>query len=271
MRNALIGSLTASQIGADQITGNHIAANSRITVGSGITSATMSGEDPNWRIWCGNSVSGQSPFRVSTTGGLVATNATITGAVNATSGTFSNTLTLNGRLNMTGGYIDGRSGYDTLNFNSGRTRIDSNGTLYCTNAVIRGTLQVQDLVGDITEVFKGTGTSLSIGSSTRPRNVIQIIEKFAVSCTVASGPGLFGIKIQALLNGAVIGESITTASTTNGSNGYPMSVWLTDVVGSCPANTTGTITMRVVAYNANTSSINNVNFEGTHGWLTAVQ
>lgn len=271
MRNALIGNLTASQINADAINGNHIAANSTIVAGSGATSATLSGSDGSYRIWCGASAGASAPFRVSTTGGLVATNATITGAVNATSGTFSNTLTLNGRLNMTGGYIDGRSGFDTLNFNSGRTRIDSNGTLYCNNAVIRGTLQVQDLAGDITEVFKGTGTSLSIGSSTRPRNVIQIIEKYVCFCSVAAGPGEFGVRFQALLNGAVIGESVTTASTTNGTNSYSMSVWLTDIVGVCPANTTGTLTFRVVAYNANTRSINNISYSGTHGWLTAVQ
>ncbi|MGU5595949.1 phage tail tip fiber protein [Aeromonas sanarellii] len=271
VRNALIGSLTASQISADAINGNHIAANSIIQAGSGATSATLNGADANWRIYAGSTTPGSAPFRVSTTGGLVATNATITGQLNATSGTFSNSLTVNARLNMDGGFIDGRAGYDVLNFNSGRTRIDSNGTFYCNNAVIRGSLQVQDLVGDITEVFKGTGTSLSIGSSTRPRNVIQIIEKYVCFCSVAAGPGELGVKFQALLNGSVIGESVVTASTTNGTNSYPLSVYLTDIVGICPANTTGTLTFRVVAYNANTTSINNISYSGTHGWLTAVQ
>lgn len=271
VRNALIGSLTASQISADAINGNHIAANSIIQAGSGATSATLNGADANWRIYAGSTTPGSAPFRVSTTGAVTMTNATVTGAVNATSGTFSNSLTVNARLNMNGGFIDGRAGQDTLNFNSGRTRIDSNGTLYCTNAVIRGTLQVQDLQGDITEVFKGTGTSLSIGSSTRPRNIIQVIEKYVCFCSVASGPGEFGVRFQALLNGSVIGESVVTASTTNGSNGYPMSIYLTDIVGVCPANTTGTLTFQVVAYNTNTRSINNIVYSGTHGWLTAVQ
>jgi len=271
IKSLLVGDITASQIAADQINGNHIAANSIIQAGSGATSATLNGSDATWRIYSGSITPASAPFRVSGAGQLVATNATITGAVNATSGTFSNTLTLNGRLNMTGGYIDGRSGYDTLNFNSGRTRIDSNGTFYCNNAVIRGTLQVQDLVGDITEVFKGTGTSISIGSSTRPRNVIQIIEKFVCFCSVAAGPGELGVRFQALLNGSVIGETTATASTTNGTNSYPLSVYLTDIVGLCPANTTGTLTFRVVTYNANTTSISNIVYSGTHGWLTAVQ
>lgn len=271
VRNALIGSLTASQISADAINGNHIAANSIIQAGSGATSATLNGADANWRIYAGSTTPGSAPFRVSTTGAVTMTNATVTGTINASAGTFSNTLTLNGRLNMNGGFIDGRAGQDTLNFNSGRTRIDANGTLYCNNAVIRGTLQVQDLVGDITEVFKGTGTSISIGSSTRPRNIIQVIEKYVCFCSVAAGPGEFGVRFQALLNGSVIGESVSIASTTNGTNGYSMSVYLTDITGVCPANTTGTLTFRVVAYNANTSSINNISYSGTHGWLTAVQ
>jgi hypothetical protein len=267
----LIGSLTSSHISADAINGNHIAANSIIQAGSGATSATLNGADANWRIYAGSTTPGSAPFRVSTTGAVTMTNATVTGTINASAGTFSNTLTLNGRLNMNGGFIDGRAGQDTLNFNSGRTRIDANGTLYCNNAVIRGTLQVQDLVGDITEVFKGTGTSISIGSSTRPRNIIQVIEKYVCFCSVAAGPGEFGVRFQALLNGSVIGESVSIASTTNGTNGYSMSVYLTDITGVCPANTAGTLTFRVVAYNANTSSINNISYSGTHGWLTAVQ
>lgn len=271
IKSLLVGDITGSQISADAISGNHIAANSIIQAGSGATSATLNGADANWRIYAGSTTPGSAPFRVSTTGAVTMTNATVTGTINASAGTFSNTLTLNGRLNMNGGFIDGRAGQDTLNFNSGRTRIDANGTLYCNNAVIRGTLQVQDLVGDITEVFKGTGTSISIGSSTRPRNIIQVIEKYVCFCSVAAGPGEFGVRFQALLNGSVIGESVSIASTTNGTNGYSMSVYLTDITGVCPANTAGTLTFRVVAYNANTSSINNISYSGTHGWLTAVQ
>jgi len=271
IKSLYVGDITASQIGANQITGNHIASTSIIQAGSGNTSATLDGSNANWRIYAGSTTPGSAPFRVSSTGATVMSDATVTGQINATSGVFSNTLTLNGRLNMNGGFIDGRAGQDTLNFNSGRTRIDANGTLYCNNAVIRGTLQVQDLVGDITEVFKGTGTSISIGSSTRPRNIIQVIEKYVCFCSVAAGPGEFGVRFQALLNGSVIGESVSIASTTNGTNGYAMSVYLTDITGVCPANTTGTLTFRVVAYNANTSSINNISYSGTHGWLTAVQ
>ena len=160
MRNALIGSLTASQISADAINGNHIAANSIIVAGSGATSATLNGSDPTWRIYAGSTTPSSAPFRVNTAGKLFATNAEISGIVNATSGNFTGIVNATGgnftgpvsisnRLNMTGGYLDGRAGQDSLNFNSGRTRIDSNGTFHCVNAQIRGTLQVVDLVGDV--------------------------------------------------------------------------------------------------------------------------
>jgi len=162
MRNALIGSLTASQISADAINGNHIAANSIIVAGSGATSATLNGSDPTWRIYAGSgsTTPSSAPFRVNTDGKLFATNAEISGIVNATSGNFTGIVNATGgnftgpvsisnRLNMTGGYLDGRAGQDSLNFNSGRTRIDSNGTFHCVNAQIRGTLQVVDLVGDV--------------------------------------------------------------------------------------------------------------------------
>ncbi|MGL6435787.1 phage tail tip fiber protein [Aeromonas caviae] len=153
MRNALIGSLTASQISADAINGNHIAANSRITVGSGITSATMSGEDPNWRLWCGNSVSGQSPFKVSTEGRLYASNAIISGKIDALEGTFNNVTyqngTITGRLNLYAGFIDGGSSGDMLSLGSGKFRVTADGSLYANNGTFGGTIYADKISGDI--------------------------------------------------------------------------------------------------------------------------
>ncbi|RSM24293.1 hypothetical protein C5B78_17845 [Aeromonas salmonicida] len=162
IRNAMIGDLTSTNIRTGSLTGNEIAANSIIVAGSGATSATLNGSDPTWRIYAGSTSTTPSsaPFRVNTAGKLFATNAEIsgivnatggnfTGIVNATGGNFTGPVSISNRLNMTGGYLDGRAGQDSLNFNSGRTRIDSNGTFHCVNAQIRGTLQVVDLVGDV--------------------------------------------------------------------------------------------------------------------------
>lgn len=154
IKSLLVGDITASQIAADQINGNHIAANSIIQAGSGSTSATLNGADANWRIYAGSTTPGSAPFRVSTTGALVATNATITGAITATSGCFSGAITassgsISGRLTMNGGYIDGRSGQDSINLGSGTFRVDNNGNLYASNGTFGGTIYADKISGDI--------------------------------------------------------------------------------------------------------------------------
>lgn len=154
IKSLLVGDITASQIAAYQINGNHIAANSIIQAGSGATSATLNGADANWRIYAGSTTPGSAPFRVSTTGALVATNATITGAITATSGSFSGAITassgsISGRLTMNGGYIDGRSGQDSINLGSGTFRVDNNGNLYASNGTFGGTIYADKISGDI--------------------------------------------------------------------------------------------------------------------------
>ncbi|MFQ2773190.1 DUF1983 domain-containing protein [Aeromonas caviae] len=154
IKSLLVGDIVASQISADAINGNHIAANSIIQAGSGATSATLNGADANWRIYAGSTTPGSAPFRVSTTGALVATNATITGAITATSGSFSGAITassgaISGRLTMNGGYIDGRSGQDSINLGSGTFRVDNNGNLYASNGTFGGTIYADKISGDI--------------------------------------------------------------------------------------------------------------------------
>ena len=84
IKEALIGELTAGNIGANTITGNHISSSTKITAGSGNHSATLDGQDANWRIYCGHSVGASAPFRVDKTGKLFSTNADIKGHIRAT-------------------------------------------------------------------------------------------------------------------------------------------------------------------------------------------
>ncbi len=154
IKSLLVGDITASQIAADQINGNHIAANSIIQAGSGSSSATLNGADANWRIYAGSTTPGSAPFRVSTTGGLVATSANISGVINATSGSFSGAITassgsISGRLTMNGGFIDGRSGQDSINLGGGTFRVDNNGNLYASNGTFGGTIYADKISGDI--------------------------------------------------------------------------------------------------------------------------
>lgn len=172
MRNALIGDLTASNIRAGAITGNEINAGSVIRAGSGNTSATLDGANGSWRIYAGNTNPAAAPFRVSTTGQLIATNANITGAITATSGSFSGSITanggaINGRLSMNGGFIDGRAGQDSINLGGGSFRVDSVGNLYANGGNFKGTILAEKIIGDIVNAglhtFAATSTNIVSG------------------------------------------------------------------------------------------------------------
>jgi len=96
-----------------------------ISIGSGnsIFKADSNG------IYLGNSTFSSAPFRVTPQGGLVASNANITGTINATSGTISGNL-------ITGGTISGTA----ININSGVFQVTSAGVLTATSVNITGTI-----------------------------------------------------------------------------------------------------------------------------------
>ena len=71
---------TAGEIGGYTISGNQL-------IGTNVGMSGLSGE--GHAFWAGNAVSGNAPFRVGHNGFLRATNAEITGTINATAGTFS--------------------------------------------------------------------------------------------------------------------------------------------------------------------------------------
>ena len=89
IKAALIGELDAGKITTGTLSGDRINATSKIFVGSGDSSATLSGEDSAWRLAVGNAQMSAAPFRVTSGGKLYATNADITGHINATSGKFT--------------------------------------------------------------------------------------------------------------------------------------------------------------------------------------
>ncbi|MCU8498503.1 phage tail protein [Vibrio vulnificus] len=89
IQDALIGSLSASKITSGVMDANRISASSTLSVGAGNNIARLSGTDSTWRLSVGHSTMGSAPFRVNQAGKLFATNADITGHINATSGTFN--------------------------------------------------------------------------------------------------------------------------------------------------------------------------------------
>ena len=65
------------------------------------------------RIWAGDSSPALAPFRVDSSGGLVATSATVSGTINATSGSFTGSVTTS-NLSASGGSISNLSISGTL-------------------------------------------------------------------------------------------------------------------------------------------------------------
>lgn len=117
-----------------------------ISIGSGnsIFKADSNG------IYLGNSTFSSAPFRVTPQGGLVASNANITGTINATSGTISGNL-------ITGGTISGTS----IDINNGAFQVNSDGSLTATNADITG--EINATSGSISgSLVTGTITAADI-------------------------------------------------------------------------------------------------------------
>jgi hypothetical protein len=85
------GTITADEIAAGTITGNKISSATTITAGTGNNVGVLNGADATWRIYAGNATSSSAPFRVSQSGALVATNATITGNITVTGGNAATT------------------------------------------------------------------------------------------------------------------------------------------------------------------------------------
>lgn len=120
--NAVIdGTLAATKLQAQTITGDKISSYSTIIAGDGNNQAGMNGYDAgnytNWRFWAGNVVPFSAPFKVNGQGAVFASNITISGGslninnkfmvdilgnMTATSGTFT------GVVNATSGYFKGR-------------------------------------------------------------------------------------------------------------------------------------------------------------------
>ncbi|EDM66191.1 VCBS [Moritella sp. PE36] len=88
-----VGTITADQIYANTITGNEISSATTIVAGSGNASVTLDGVSAD-RIYAGHVNAASAPFRVDQLGRLYASNAYITGEINATYGTITGDLTI---------------------------------------------------------------------------------------------------------------------------------------------------------------------------------
>lgn len=161
MRNVLIGDLTSTNIRTSSLTGRELMATSVIRAGIGATSATMSGEDPKWRIWAGQDGAEGAPFRVDKDGILYSRGGVFDGTIYARSGEFTGAIIAkSGRIDgplllQNGSYISGNIAVDHfISGAGGRFVVQQNGDMSCQYANIsggffRGTTFIENLQGDV--------------------------------------------------------------------------------------------------------------------------
>ena len=130
------------------------------------------------------------------------------------------------------------------------------------NCIIRGTLDADRIVGDVTTLIKPSG-NFSIAAYKRARNIVCI--KPIAGNAVVSGSGTIGIILICKMNGEEQGRSMYQASYPAGINRIPMRVSLQEAF-VIPANVNASITFEIATY-GNVSSISEQYVEGGSVWL----
>ena len=158
-------------------------------------------------IYLGNSTFSSAPFRVTPQGGLVASNANITGTINATSGNISGDL-------ITGGTISGTS----IDINNGAFQVNSDGSLTATSANISGEINATsgNIGGDL---VTGTITAANINGVNITGTSITGSEISGTSLTVGGRISLPTDGGQILLGTAAEGQATQVTIFATGSQG----------------------------------------------------
>jgi len=159
------GTIAGWDITNDDISKNNLILDSSglIIAGTGNDKATIDATNATYRFWIGNATAASAPFRVTNSGALVATSATITGAITATSGSLED-LDIDGTLTM------GASGAIT---NSGADyTLDISGLRFAATALFDAQRAIQfgngagRIYGDLSTLFiqndQGGASTVSI-------------------------------------------------------------------------------------------------------------
>jgi hypothetical protein len=151
---ATSGAIGGWTLSSTSLTGGDTTISSAgdITVGSGSNIARISSSDPAYRLWLGGTTSSTAPFRVTSTGELTATSASITGTITANSGAIG-TWTISSdaisSIDVGGDYSglyhsdanDGRAFFAGATSQSGAAAkfyVQNDGALYAESATITG-------------------------------------------------------------------------------------------------------------------------------------
>lgn len=130
------------------------------------------------------------------------------------------------------------------------------------NCTIRGTLDADRIVGDVTALIKPSG-NFSVVAYKRARNMVCI--KPIAGNAVISGSGLIGIYLICKMNGVEQGRALYQANYPTGINRIPMRVTLQDAF-VIPANVNASITFEVAPFGS-VSSISEQYLESGSVWL----
>jgi hypothetical protein len=217
--NIKANTITANEIAASTITGTEISAASKITAGTGNNVGVLDGADGTYRIYAGNATPASAPFRVTQSGVVTATNATITGNITANSGTIGgfsiNSTELTAGSDTTRMHI----GPDKI-FMGGVTSasapfsVTNAGALVASNATITGAITANSgTIGG----FSINSTELTAGSDTT-RVHIGPDKIFMGGVTSASAP--FSVTNEGALiatNATITGAITATSGSFTGS------------------------------------------------------
>jgi hypothetical protein len=127
------GTTAAITLGTDGV----VQATTRVVAGTGNNVGVLDGADATYRLYAGHATPASAPFRVTQAGVLTATNASITGTIDANAGTIGS-LTVDGTLTIgTGGSVK------SANYAAGLAgwQVDNSGSAEFNNVRVRGAIQ----------------------------------------------------------------------------------------------------------------------------------
>jgi hypothetical protein len=231
-------------LGGGSIGGGVVLTNAgRFVAGTGNDVAVIDGEDATWRIYAGNATPASAPFRVTQTGALVATSATISGAITATSGTIggftvNNTDGLYSGTGVTRVQMKAGSGFwaGATAIGDAPFRVTQAGALTATNATISGAVTatsgtiggftINSVAGlyagvDATRVQMKPGVGFWAGATERANAPFSVTESGVLTATSGNILGSLyvgSVNPRLLLDGA--NKRIESTNFASGTSGF---------------------------------------------------
>jgi len=222
------GTVLAAKIAADQITGDHISASSRIVAGTDNNVGVLDGSDTTWRIYAGHNTPASAPFRVDQAGNLYATSATVNGALVTSMGS-----------SLGGNYlVEGTVTYDKISINNLSALSANMGSLTAGSIVIGTTNKLW--------LNDSTDGSLNIGGSTKASAPFRVTAAGDLTATSAAITGIVTANtgyIGGTDGWTIASKTLTGASDSKIAGGLVQSVPYTTSAGMQIDLTNKTITM----------------------------